>query len=113
MCGMTAEGASLLGLSKAAEAIGFRTMAVEATLDGIAKEELLPFIAHWSKRHFIVVYRVSDDRVWVADPARGLLVLGREEFLEQWGDGKDRGIALLLEPVAGLHSQGNENENNL
>lgn len=114
LCGMTEEGVSLLGLSQAAEAIGFRTMAVGVgdgsaaelplagevgLLDAIAREGLLPFIAHWSLRHFLVVYEVSAEQVWIADPARELMVLGREEFLEQWRSGEERGIALLLEPV--------------
>jgi len=95
--GITKEGMSLLALSKVAECIGFRTMAVEISLEAIEAEDLLPFIAHWSGRHFIVVYKIRGDRVWVADPARDLLVLTRAEFVEQWGQ-RGRGIALLLEP---------------
>jgi ATP-binding cassette subfamily B protein len=101
LCEMGTEGVSLLGLSRAAEAIGFQTMALEVSLEVIEEENLAPFIAHWSERHFLVVYEVSDDRVWVADPARGLLELGREEFLVQWAGGGN-GIALLLEPGPGL-----------
>ncbi len=33
----------------------------------------LPCIVHWRQKHFIVVYKIRKDKIWVADPAVGLV----------------------------------------
>ncbi|QIP16719.1 peptidase domain-containing ABC transporter [Spirosoma aureum] len=53
------EGVSLLGISEAAEAIGFRTMGVKVSFEKLATEAPLPFIVHWDQNHFVVVYDVK------------------------------------------------------
>ncbi|GAB4031893.1 hypothetical protein GCM10028809_28900 [Spirosoma gilvum] len=50
------EGVSLLGISEAAEAIGFRTMGVRVSFEKLASEAPLPCIVHWDQNHFVVVY---------------------------------------------------------
>lgn len=97
------EGVSLLGISKAAEHIGFRTMGLSISWEQIAKEASLPCIVHWKQNHFVVVYKISRKNiVFVADPAHGLVKYTKEEFLRCWlsnkREGDDKGIALLLEP---------------
>lgn len=96
-------GVSLLGIAYAAEAVGFRTLSVRTTLDALATEAPLPAIVHWRQNHFVVVHRVTRDRVHVADPAEGLLTYTHEEFKRGWlqdgGQVSDRGVALLLEPT--------------
>jgi len=54
---ITREGVSLLGISDAAESIGFRTMGVKAPFEKLEKESVTPFIAHWRQNHFVVVYQ--------------------------------------------------------
>lgn len=113
---MNREGVSLLGISDTAEALGFRTMAVKITFDQLFYKATLPCVIHWEHNHFVVVYRAEKNRfnwpdgtryVYVADPARELLKLTEEEFLDGW-IGTDRtdkstGIALLIEPTPALH----------
>lgn len=41
------EGVSLLGISEAAERIGFRTMAVRVSFEKLISEAPLPCIVHW------------------------------------------------------------------
>ncbi len=50
------EGVSMLGISEAAEAIGFRTMGVRVCFEKLASEAPLPCIVHWDQNHFVVVY---------------------------------------------------------
>ena len=50
------EGVSMLGMSEAAEAIGFRTMGVRISFEKLATEAPLPCIVHWDQNHFVVVY---------------------------------------------------------
>jgi ATP-binding cassette, subfamily B, bacterial len=105
------EGVSLLGISQGAEQIGFRSLAVTVSFARLAAEAPLPCIVHWGQNHFIVVHKISrkskvtgrKERVYVADPAAGLLTYTRAEFETKWAttvqDGQPTGIALLLEPT--------------
>ncbi|MGB0524395.1 MAG: peptidase domain-containing ABC transporter [Flammeovirgaceae bacterium] len=95
------QGVSLLGISDAAEKIGFRTMAVRADYDTLAEEAPFPCIVHWNQAHFVVVYAIKKDKVYVADPGNALITYSKEEFCKCWtgtGTGKAEGITLLLEP---------------
>ena len=56
---ITRSGVSMLGISDAAEAIGFRTMGVKASLEKLAQEQPVPFIAHWRQNHFVVLQAVK------------------------------------------------------
>ncbi|MDR1504766.1 MAG: hypothetical protein LBT43_20135 [Prevotella sp.] len=47
---ITREGVSLLGISKAAEQLGFRTLGVRVSLEKLC-EAPLPCIAHWKQEH--------------------------------------------------------------
>jgi len=87
-------GASLRGLSAAAESIGFSTRPVKASLDQLAKQKL-PAIVHWEGKHYIVVYEITRKRVIVCDPAIGQRSLTHREFNADW-----TGYALLLQPTA-------------
>ncbi|HEX6910763.1 MAG TPA: peptidase domain-containing ABC transporter [Longimicrobium sp.] len=102
-------GVSLLGIAYAAESVGFRTLSVRTTLDALAREAPLPAIVHWRQNHFVVVHRVTRDRVHVADPAQGELAYTHEEFAQGWladgGQASDRGVVLLLEPTPGFFEQ--------
>jgi len=91
-------GTSLLGISKAAEKVGFRTLGVKVPFDKLKEEAPLPCIAHWNQEHFVVIYKIKKDKIYIADPGHDLLTYSKEEFLKSWvSDGKDEGILLLLE----------------
>ena len=87
-------GASLRGLSAAAESIGYSTRPVKASLDQLAKQKL-PAIAHWEGKHYVVVYEVTPKQVIIADPAIGQRHLTYPEFKAGW-----TGYTLLLQPTA-------------
>ncbi|MDY0202357.1 MAG: peptidase domain-containing ABC transporter [Tenuifilaceae bacterium] len=85
---ITREGVSMLGISRAAESIGFRTMGVKLSFEQLRDEAPLPAIVHWNQLHFVVVYKISGKKgreiVHVADPAGGLLKFPRTEFIKCW-----------------------------
>lgn len=99
---ITREGVSMLGISEAAEAIGFRTSGVRITIEELINECSLPCILHWNQNHFVVCYKIKNGNFYIADPAAGLITYAKEEFKRCWistrVDGKDSGTALLLEP---------------
>ncbi|MDY6786155.1 MAG: cysteine peptidase family C39 domain-containing protein, partial [Cyanobacteriota bacterium] len=83
ICNVDRNGASLRGLSAAAESIGFSTRPVKASLDQLALQPL-PAIAHWEGKHYIVVYEVTAKQVIVCDPAIGQRTLTHAEFNTDW-----------------------------
>src|SRR5262245_32637240 len=89
-------GTNLLGLLHAAERLGFSAKGVKGSYDALPQVPL-PAIAHVKTDeglgHFVVLYRVTQDTVVVADPARGLQKLSREAFCQRWS-----GYLLLLVP---------------
>ncbi|MFM8487662.1 MAG: cysteine peptidase family C39 domain-containing protein, partial [Bacteroidota bacterium] len=65
------EGVSLSGISDAAEKIGLRTLGVKVGFRRLGDDIPLPCGAHWQQDHFVVVYKVKDGKVFVADPKVG------------------------------------------
>ncbi len=59
------EGVSLLGIAEAAESIGFRTLGAKISYEKLVAEAPLPCIVHWQQNHFVVVYRVEENRGWM------------------------------------------------
>lgn len=104
---ITREGVSLLGISEAAEAIGFRTMGVKLPFEKMVVDAPLPCIVHWNQSHFAVLYKIKKNKISVADPAAGLITYTKEEFLKSWlstsTNGSGVGIALLLEPTPAFY----------
>ncbi len=98
--GINREGVSLLGISEAAENIGFRTIGAKLNWDQLANEAQLPCILFWNQNHFIVVYKIRKERIYIADPAKGKVIYSKTEFLKHWLNNSsktnDTGIALLL-----------------
>jgi ATP-binding cassette subfamily B protein len=103
----TREGSSLLGLSEAAEKIGFRTMGVKVSYEKLLEDAPLPCIAHWNQSHFVVIYKIKKDSVYIADPAHGLLKYNKVDFLKLWKSDVNEGILLLLEPTPEFYSENN------
>ncbi len=114
---ITREGVSMLGISDAAESIGFRSMGVRITFEQLLTEAPLPCVAHWKQNHFMVVYKIKKQRngkifVYVSDPARGLIKFTKEEFIAGWAntreDGEDKGLCLLLEATPDFYKANDE-----
>lgn len=96
MANVTTEGATLDSLARVGEALGFSTRGVQCTYQSLLGFEL-PFIAHWEGYHYFIVYGISNDYVWVADPAIGFRKFTVEEFEKGWS-----GTCLLFTPSADL-----------
>lgn len=115
---ITREGVSMLGISDAAESIGFRTMGVRITLEQLREEMPLPCILHWKQNHFVVCYDIKKKkdgyRYHIADPASQLVTYGDQEMKKCWlatkVDGEEKGAALALEPSPDFHTHEDEHE---
>ncbi|MBF2022102.1 MAG: peptidase domain-containing ABC transporter [Hydrococcus sp. C42_A2020_068] len=102
LAGIGRAGASLKGLAKAADSLGYQARPVRASLSRLLEQDF-PWIAHWQGDHYIVVDRIKGNRVLVVDPARGKRWLSRGEFLSGW-----TGYGLLLEPTERLYATPDE-----
>ncbi len=113
-CYITREGVSFLGLSEAADSLGFHTIGVKIPFGMMAENVPLPCIVHWKQGHFIVVYKIKEDKIWAADPAVGLVTYKQDEFVRNWAsttsDGKPAGLVLIIEPTPVLFEKENEPE---
>ena len=112
------EGVSLLGIGDAAEKIGFRNNGVKILFKQLIDDAPKPAILHWSQNHFVVLTsKAKQNKITVADPAKGFITYNRKEFLSHWANatnGKDDvGIALLLEPTPAFYEQQDEKENKI
>lgn len=105
-CALGRDGVSLLGISKAAEDIGLKTVSGYLPFHILASEAPLPCIVYWNQNHFVVVYKIKKHRkekytICVADPGKGFVNYNRDEFCSHWTStktkGEEKGIVLLLE----------------
>ena len=48
-----------MGISEAAEELGFHTIGGKVCLVDLLEERALPCIAHWNGNHFVVIYDIK------------------------------------------------------
>ncbi|MCA8832856.1 peptidase domain-containing ABC transporter [Hymenobacter pini] len=100
-------GVSLLGISKAAETLGIQAVGGNMTFEKLEQQALLPCIIHWRRNHFVVLYKIKRNKVYISDPASGLHTYTREEFLANWAytniHNKAAGIVMLLTPTPSFY----------
>lgn len=110
------DGVSLLGISKAAEQIGFKTMGGLISIQCLISKGILPCILHWEQNHFVVLYKIKKTKknvvFCIADPEKGLLAYGKEEFVKCWEstkrNGEELGVALFMEPTEIFYTKEDE-----
>jgi len=108
---ITKNGASLLGLSEAAEKIGFKALTAKLTYKQLAEQVPLPCVLHWNQEHYVVMYGVEKksffrrrEKIVIADPGHNLVRVDRDVFEKAWISTADKkGIALLLEPTPNFY----------
>jgi ATP-binding cassette subfamily B protein len=118
-CFITRLGVSMLGISDAAEHVGFRTIQVRCDFEQLAGEAPLPCILHWNQNHFVVCYSIekkpaffsgkSRYKIKIADPCGEKYEMNEAEFkkcrISTQSKGKEMGTALLLTPTPNFYEQ--------
>lgn len=103
---ITREGVTMAGIADAAEIIELRTLGMRIPIESLVHEAPTPFIIPWRQKHFVVVYKTSKSKIYVADPAQGFLDYTHQEFINAWTTSKDEtGFVLLLEPNTKFSTQ--------
>lgn len=102
------KGTNLKGLVTAGNKLGFASKAVKGTEKILSKEFPVPFIAHIvyenNNSHYVVIYKIKKDLVYVADPALGFVTYKKGKFLSIWS-----GYLILLNPTPDFVIEKNEN----
>ena len=92
---------------RGAETLGFRAKGYAIAYASL-KTVRLPAILGWQGYHWIVLLKVSDKEVEIADPAAGIRKVKRDEFLTSWTAADvagvvdrrpDCGVMIALEPT--------------
>ena len=115
---ITRQGVSMLGVSDAAESIGFRTRGVRISLEQLIEDVPLPCILHWNQDHFVVLYGIKKKRAGnifkISDPAEGKYEMDTVGLEKCWistkKDGKDSGTALALAPTPDFYERIDDQE---
>lgn len=108
-------GMSIKDMTSCCRKIGMDSMAVQIRPEHIGNMPL-PAILYWQQRHFVVLYKhnPSKKKYHIADPAQGKLTYSEADFLKYWiPEGKDTGLAVLVEPNERFGSTRCKKENNL
>lgn len=97
ICHTDTRGTNVLGMIQGLEAMGFNAKGVKGGLDALA-DIPLPAIAHIVVKeqlhHFVVIYKVTKDKVMVMDPGYGKIEeYSIGDFAKEW-----TGVLILLEP---------------
>lgn len=104
LCFVTREGVSLFDIAKAAEAIGFRTLAIKINFEDLKDKMPLPIIIHWKQKHFVVIYKITKSKVYISDPLSGLITYSHKTFRFAWEINNDLGYVLVLETTPEFYS---------
>jgi ATP-binding cassette subfamily B protein len=92
------EGISLAGISNAADGIGLDSFCVQIPWEELESTFKVPCIIHWKEKHFIILYRITKNHVYISDPAKGNYTLKLSEFLKGWLSDRTEGVVAFLEP---------------
>lgn len=93
---------------KAAEQLGFTAKGVKGNQDAFFSGFPTPAIAHvvvdGSLLHYVVVHKVTKEKIIIADPAKGIVKYTPDEFFKLW-----TGVLIILVPTSKFQ-KGNENK---
>ncbi len=96
-------GTSMSLLKEGAMELGFHAegLILQQLADINQLDAELPLIVHWKGNHFVVLKKIGKKNVTIADPARGMVVMSKEEFYKNsfsGSPGTQRAYVLSLRP---------------
>lgn len=108
VAGTDKQGTNVYGVIKAAEQLGFSAKGVKGDKEAFFSEFPLPCIAHvivnGGLLHYVVIHKISEKEVVIADPANGLVKISPEEFFGEHEEGGKppkyqwSGVLIILVP---------------
>ncbi|MDD3571522.1 MAG: NHLP family bacteriocin export ABC transporter peptidase/permease/ATPase subunit [Eubacteriales bacterium] len=93
-CGVSRDGSNARNMLIAARSYGLIAQGFRYEPEQLKREGNFPCIVHWNFNHFVVLCGFRGDRAVINDPARGTVVLSKEEF-----DRSFTGVCLMFSPT--------------
>lgn len=100
-CGVSRDGSNAKNILKAARFYGLTAAGFRFEPEALREQGQFPCIIHWNFNHFVVLNGFKGDKVYINDPARGLVVVSMKTFDESF-----TGIAIMLEPGESFQPSG-------
>ncbi|QIH37282.1 peptidase domain-containing ABC transporter [Sphingobacterium sp. DR205] len=95
LCFTTNRGVNMLGIAEAAEELGLAPEAIQLPVDELDQVRL-PAILHWKQNHFVVLYKIQNEKYYISDPANKLIKYSREDFENNWYPSPEIGKGVLI-----------------
>lgn len=104
LCNTNLHGTTMLDIVNSAKVVGFKAMGASGEYNDLLNEKM-PCIAHViindTLNHFVVIYKIKNNKIFIADPGKGKYWLSKDEFLKIW---KNKSV-VLLEPEKEIINQ--------
>ena len=88
LSGTDIKGTTVLGIVQTLEQLGFEAKAGRMTRENFEEKFTLPMIARVITKegltHFVVVHKIKKNHLIIADPARGVVKIKKDEFFEDF-----------------------------
>lgn len=88
MSGTDVKGTTVLGIVQTLEKLGFDAKAVRITRETFEEKFTLPIIVRVLTKegltHFVVVHKIYKNKLLIADPAKGLRKISKDEFFDDF-----------------------------
>lgn len=97
------QGISIKNLANLANELGYNTMTIKLDFEKMIENISSPAIFFWNQNHFIIIYKITKNKIYVSDPAFGRTTYSKNDFLKGWIQENNEGIIILLEPTDKLY----------
>jgi len=100
-CGVSRDGSKAGNVLKAARNYGLKASGFKMEPDTLKENGSYPCIIHWNFNHFVVLCGFKGDKVYINDPAKGIITVSMEEF-----DDSFTGVCLMFSPSEDFEPSG-------
>lgn len=100
MTNTTKEGTNFLNIKNAALKLGLNSVGYKINEFNLLYEITCPYIVQLldnNYTHFVVVYKIKNNKLLIMDPAKGKVIMSKDEFINKW-----TGYLLTFEPYKKL-----------
>ena len=102
LCQVSRDGTSISSMRDAAEKLGYDVSVTKMSWKTLNNDNIkLPCIIHLRQNHFVVLYSIGVDKkkLFISDPAIGLLTYDEGTFCNLWLDDSNCGLVVSLKPT--------------
>lgn len=102
-CSINEKGTSLFSICKVAEALGMECYAVKINYYELDKRKVLPCIAIWKEKHYVIIEKIANKIISIVDPAVGYIKYPKKLFIMNWANRKrgniKYGICIIIKDL--------------